>query len=136
MVRTARERVDDLFALASAEGTRGSTRLADRYVELARKVGTRHNVRIPHEYRELYCRHCSSFWLEGRTVRTRLRGARRVRTCLVCGVTRRQPLKTRETRARSPDLGLAPARSPEVALAEEPSDLDEEAAELGSPEEE
>jgi ribonuclease P protein subunit RPR2 len=136
MVRTARERVDDLFALASAEGSRGSTRLANRYVELARKVGTRHNVRIPHEYRELYCRHCSSFWLEGRTVRTRLRGSRRVRTCLVCGATRRQPLKTRTPPTRSPDLGLAVARSSDVVLAEEPTDLDEEAAELGSPEEE
>jgi RNase P subunit RPR2 len=52
----------------------------------------RYNVRLMPEYRELYCRGCSSYWVEGRTVRTRLRSGRRVRTCLVCGRTRRVPL--------------------------------------------
>ncbi len=43
----------------------------------------------PVEYRELYCRGCSAYWVEGRTVRTRLRGTGRVRTCLACGRSRR-----------------------------------------------
>ncbi|MCI4360028.1 MAG: hypothetical protein L3J95_06430 [Thermoplasmata archaeon] len=136
MVRTARERVDDLFGLANVEATRPAPTYADRYVRLARRVGTRHNVRIPHEYRELYCRKCSSYWLEGRTVRTRFRAAHRVRTCLVCGATRRQPLRRDPARPRASDLADHLDRTPQEVLAEVPSDLDEEAAELGSEEEE
>ena len=134
MVRAARERVEDLFGLALEEGSRGPSRLADRYVDLARRVGTRHNLRIPHELREFYCRGCSSFWQEGRTVRTRIRRSVRVRTCLVCGAVRRQPLRllisTPSTRDASAELG----QPPEETLAEEPTDLDEEAADLGSEE--
>lgn len=89
MIRIAQDRVLDLFALAEAEAARGPSPLADRYVSLARKVGTRYNVRLPRELGERYCRGCSSFWVEGRNVRTRIRGGRRVRTCLVCGRVRR-----------------------------------------------
>lgn len=96
MVRIARERISTLFALAEGEATRGELALADRYVTLARKVGTRYNVRLLPEYRELYCRGCSTFWVEGRTVRTRLRSRRRVRTCLKCGRARRTPVRWRD----------------------------------------
>jgi ribonuclease P protein subunit RPR2 len=89
MVQIARERIQDLFALAQKESSRPDGGFADRYVALARKVGTRYNVRLPTEFRELYCRGCSAFWVEGRTVRTRLRSGRRVRTCLRCGRGRR-----------------------------------------------
>ncbi|HEV2166411.1 MAG TPA: ribonuclease P [Thermoplasmata archaeon] len=136
MVRTARERVDDLFGLANLEGTRGGYLLADRYVRLARRVGTRHNVRIPREYRELYCRKCSAFWAEGRTVRTRLRGPHRIRTCLVCGATRRQSYRGSFRSASSIDVTPRWTKGPEEVLAEEPSDLDEEAADLASEEDE
>ncbi len=95
MVRIAKERIDDLFALAEEEAFEHRSYLPDRYVELARKVGMRYNVRLLPEYAELYCRGCSSFWVEGRTVRTRLRGGRRVRTCLVCGRLRRVPTRRR-----------------------------------------
>jgi ribonuclease P protein subunit RPR2 len=93
MVRIARERVSDLFALAEKEATLGHRELADRYVALARRIGMRYNVRLMSEYRELYCRGCSTFWVEGRTVRTRLRSGRRVRTCLACGRERRTVLR-------------------------------------------
>jgi ribonuclease P protein subunit RPR2 len=93
MVRVARERITVLFALAEREAAGGEGALAHRYVILARRIGTRYNVRLLPEYRELYCRGCSEFWVEGRTVRTRLRGGRRVRTCLRCGRARRTRLR-------------------------------------------
>jgi ribonuclease P protein subunit RPR2 len=125
MIRVASERVNDLFALAAAEAPRGATGYADRYVRLARKVGMRYNVRLLPEYRELYCRGCSTFWVEGRTVRTRLRSGRRVRTCLVCGRSRRVPLRPSATRP-GPDLG-SPGTNlrDEFALAEAPTGIDE-----------
>jgi ribonuclease P protein subunit RPR2 len=94
MVRVARDRIATLFALAEREAGTGHGELADRYVNLARRVGTRYNVRVLPEYRELYCRSCSAFWVEGRTVRTRLRTGRRVRTCLRCGRERRTMLRS------------------------------------------
>jgi ribonuclease P protein subunit RPR2 len=91
MVRIAAERISALFALAEREARGDFPELADRYVRLARRIGMRYNVRLPPEYAEAYCRGCSRFWVEGRTVRTRLRSGRRVRTCLVCGRERRVP---------------------------------------------
>ena len=89
MVRIARRRVADLFGLAERESKGGHSNLADRYVTLARRIGMRYNVRLLGEYRDLYCRSCSAYWVEGRTVRTRFRGGNRVRTCLRCGARRR-----------------------------------------------
>jgi ribonuclease P protein subunit RPR2 len=117
MVRVAGERISDLFALAEGEARGGSPALADRYVRLARRIGMRYNVRLLPEYAELFCRGCSRFWIEGTTVRTRLRARRRVRTCLGCGRTRRVPY--RGPRARAPPRATRARRTPvqpEVAL--------------------
>lgn len=95
MVRIAKERIDDLFALATEEATVPGSPLPTRYVVLARRVGMRYNVRLLPEYAELCCRGCSAFWVEGRTVRSRLRGGVRVRTCLACGRVRRVPFLRR-----------------------------------------
>jgi ribonuclease P protein subunit RPR2 len=104
MVRIARERVADLFALAEREARGGHPELADRYVSLARRVGMRYNVRLRQEYRELYCRSCSAYWVEGRTVRTRLRSGYRVRTCLRCGRQRRTRSSSSPRTGVPPDL--------------------------------
>ena len=92
MVRIANERIVVLFTLARKEAEAGQPELSDRYVRLARRIGMRYNVRLPSEFSELYCRGCSRFWVEGRTVRTRLRSGWRVRTCLACGRERRVPI--------------------------------------------
>jgi len=118
MVRIAGERIADLFSLAEREAGADHLDLADRYVVLARRIGMRYNVRLPPEYRELYCRRCSTFWVEGRTVRTRLRSGRRVRTCGKCGARRRVRLRSTPRSPRPPPW-TAPGRVPreEGALA-------------------
>lgn len=110
MVRIARERIDDLFALAEKEATAQHRELSDRYVRLARKVGMRYNIRLLAEYRELYCRACSSYWVEGVTVRTRLRSGRRTRACLICGHRRRTVVH-----GRPGGPGAVPAPEPDPA---------------------
>jgi len=116
MVRIAAERISDLFALAEREAVAGAPDLADRYVSLARRIGMRYNVRLLPEYSEVYCRGCSRFWVEGRTVRTRLRAGHRVRTCLACGRTRRVPYRRRELqRLGAPTRGRRVPRQPEIA---------------------
>ncbi|MCI4330414.1 MAG: hypothetical protein L3K19_01010 [Thermoplasmata archaeon] len=119
MVRTAQERISDLFALAEQEAVRGHHGLADRYVGLARRIGMRYNVRLPMEYRELYCRRCSVHWVEGRTVRTRLRSRRRVRTCLQCGWVRRAWVTGRGSSPSAPSAGRRPADQAELGLTAE-----------------
>jgi ribonuclease P protein subunit RPR2 len=112
MVRVAAERISDLFALAETEASGDRPGLSDRYVRLARRIGMRYNVRLLPEYSELYCRGCSRFWVEGRTVRTRLRSGHRVRTCLGCGRPRRVPFRLPRT-GGTPPIGSAPLASPE-----------------------
>lgn len=127
MVRTAEERISDLFALAEQESGRGHPTLPDRYVGLARRVGMRYNVRLPIEYRENYCRRCSAHWVEGRTVRTRLRQGRRVRTCLRCGWVRRVPTRgPPDAGKRFAIVGPRRALDAEVALASEPVEAPDE----------
>ncbi len=138
MRRVARERIDVLFALAEGEAGAGGYALADRYVALARRIGTRYNVRLLPEYRERYCRGCSRFWVEGRTVRTRFRGGRRVRTCLACGRVRRVLL--RSTPSRTVDTPeslehLGSAREPVPADLGEEDALDDLAGDDGTEEE-
>ncbi|HXQ79556.1 MAG TPA: hypothetical protein VN819_05020 [Thermoplasmata archaeon] len=116
MVRIARDRVSELFALAERESRGHHPDLADRYVNLARRIGMRYNVRLLREYRESYCRACSTYWVEGRTVRTRIRSGRRVRTCLRCGRQRRTlSIRTRAAGA-SPAEGFRATPRDEGAL--------------------
>ena len=117
MIRIAQERIADLFSLAEREAFQGEPRLADRYVRLARRIGMRYNVRLLPEYRELYCRGCSTFWVEGRTVRTRLRSGRRVRTCTTCGRQRRALVGPRRTATPvEPPTERRPADRPAAVL--------------------
>ena len=111
MVRIARERIDDLFGLAAQRADLRDLAHADRYVRLAREIGRRYNVRLLREYREFYCRGCSSYWVEGRTVRTRVRSGRRIRTCLVCGRIRRARHAAPETPGARAPLGRSEAAS-------------------------
>lgn len=123
MVRVARERISTLFALAEREASGGHGELADRYVTLARRIGMRYNARLLPEYRELYCRGCSTFWVEGRTVRTRLKAGRRVRTCLRCGRERRTLLREPQSHFRGvPEMGPAGVPRDGVVLADLPTD--------------
>jgi ribonuclease P protein subunit RPR2 len=135
MVRIARERIADLFALAEREATRGGTDLPDRYVRLARRIGTRYNVRLLPEYREVFCRGCSSYWVEGRTVRTRLRSGHRVRTCLRCGRARRVVTRSRTRQPAPPGGPSAPLAQADGALVGEEPGLAEESEEDEGPEE-
>ena len=123
MIRIARERIDDLFGVAAQEARGGHPEVADRCVRLARRIGTRYNVRLLPEYHDLYCRGCSTFWVEGTTVRTRLRRGLRVQTCLTCGRLRRVRLRPPGERpSAAPTEGRA-ARFETVAIVGEEADV-------------
>jgi ribonuclease P protein subunit RPR2 len=89
-VDIASQRISRLFELA-AKAFDKSPGLADRYVALARRIGTRHRVRIPKEYRRRMCKKCGAYLVPGVNSRTRLDGVNVVRTCMACGDIKREP---------------------------------------------
>src|SRR3989338_5758945 len=60
----ANERIKILFDLAEKE-FRENKKYANRYVELARRIGMRYNVKIPKELKSKFCKHCKSYLVPG-----------------------------------------------------------------------
>lgn len=93
--RIAIQRIRRLFRLAGKIIHEDSV-LAQRYVDIARKVAMAASVRLPREYRRQVCRHCKSFILPGVNCRVRIKQRREphmVITCLNCGKQMRMPLR-------------------------------------------
>ncbi len=90
--RIARERIDILFQQAE-EIFEVDSDLSDRYVEIARNIGMKHNVSIPEEFRRRICRDCNSFLVPGYNCRVRLDSKQnnKVVTCQKCGNVKRYP---------------------------------------------
>jgi len=88
----ASERIEILFGLAEEEFEEHPKR-SDRYVELARKIGMRYNVRIPKKYRMRFCSSCGNYLVPGKncTVRTNSRTLSVETTCRNCGHVMRNP---------------------------------------------
>jgi len=96
--RIARQRIQTLFRLA-IQTHKEDPLLAQRYVDIARRVAMAAKVRLPTEYRRMVCRHCKSFILPGVGCRVRIKQRREphvVITCLKCGKHMRIPLKGRK----------------------------------------
>lgn len=132
MIRAAQERITVLFTLAEEESRGAPSPYPDRYLRLARRIGMRYNLRVPPEFRSLYCRRCSTYWVEGRTVRTRLRGGKRTQTCLKCGAVRRVLL-----RAPRPPVSEPEDRDRVIGAPQQPAliELEEETEDVGGEEE-
>ncbi|MEM1538890.1 MAG: ribonuclease P [Candidatus Bathyarchaeia archaeon] len=91
----AMRRIVTLFLLAR-ETYREDPNLAQRYVNIARRIAMAAKVRLPIEYRRQICRHCKSFLLPGVNCRVRIKQRREPHvtiTCLKCGNHMRVPLR-------------------------------------------
>ncbi len=87
--RIALERMTALFRLAESEALRRHAGRARRYVELARRLGMRYNVRVPREFKRRYCRKCHAFLVPGVNCRVRVSRGKITSTCALCGDIRR-----------------------------------------------
>src|SRR5438445_2695480 len=97
--RIAVERMTTLFRLAETESLRKHPGRAKRYVELARRIGMRYNVRVPAPFKRSFCKKCFAFLLPSVSARIRVGEGRVVVTCGACGAVQRYPYR-REQRAR------------------------------------
>lgn len=96
MVTIAGERIDILFGLAEEEALSHNLPRATRYMDLARRIGMRYNVRIPGKFKRKYCKHCRSFLLPGENSRVRVKNGRIIVYCENCNQYTRMPIaKTR-----------------------------------------
>ena len=100
--RIAMQRIRTLFRLAR-ETIHEDPTLAQRYVDMARKIAMRAKVRLPREYRRQVCRHCKSFILPSVNCCVRVKQRREphvVITCLKCGKQMRIPLRKRKEKPK------------------------------------
>jgi len=79
----AKQRIKDLFEQADLRW-KEDLKLANRYVQLARKIAMKFKVRIPPELKRRFCKHCYAFFIPGETCRVRTREGTVVYTCLNC----------------------------------------------------
>ncbi|MEM2136529.1 MAG: ribonuclease P [Candidatus Methanomethylicia archaeon] len=91
----ARERIERLFRLAE-EVFHENPEMADRYVELARRISMKARVRISVKWRRRFCHKCYSFLVPGVNCHVRVRSRRSkhiVITCHKCGNRMRYLIK-------------------------------------------
>jgi len=65
-LKIAEERIEILFKLAEKELEKHPKR-SKRYVELARKIGMRYNIRLSKEKKESFCKYCNALLYIGKT---------------------------------------------------------------------
>jgi ribonuclease P protein subunit RPR2 len=91
-VKNAKERIAGLFKQAE-EVFGKDEKLADRYVELARKISMRFKVRIPKELKKRFCKHCYTYLVPGKNCRVRTHEGKVVYYCQKCKKFMRFPYK-------------------------------------------
>lgn len=94
----ARERVKHLISFAEKVFSK-DPKLANHYINLARRVAMKTRVRIPPELKKRFCKHCYVFLQPGVNCRVRTRNGKVVYYCLNCKEYMRFPfLKEKKLR--------------------------------------
>ncbi|OGS46526.1 MAG: hypothetical protein A3K66_05670 [Euryarchaeota archaeon RBG_16_67_27] len=98
--RIATERMTILFRLAEREALLRHGGRARRYVDLARRIGMRYNVRTPAEFKRRFCKACGAYLIPSANARVRVGHGRIVVTCTGCGAVQRMPFYRERTARR------------------------------------
>ena len=88
----ALSRIHELFSHAESIFNKDKN-LANRYVQLARKIGMRTKVSIPRNLKRKFCKNCYHFLFPGMNCRVRTRNSMAVYYCLDCKHYNRYKLK-------------------------------------------
>lgn len=92
--KIAKERIEILFSLAEKEFKKHPER-SRRYVELARKIGLRYNVRLSKDEKRKFCKNCNTLLKPGISSKVRLdKSTRNINVlCMNCKKVSRYPYK-------------------------------------------
>lgn len=89
--KIAKERIEILFGLAEKNLDTNLQR-SQRYVELARKIGMRYNVRFSKEMKRKFCKNCNTL-LKGTKAQVRTERKSLIIKCQVCNTIYKYPYK-------------------------------------------
>ena len=87
----AKERISILFKEAE-KTVKEDPQLARRYVQLAKRIAMRYNVRLGRQRRK-YCKYCNTYFIYGLTARKRLKNGKINVKCLSCNKVIRYPYR-------------------------------------------
>jgi len=99
----AKQRIAILFAKAQ-EINKQNPKLAQRHIEVARRIAMAARIRFPTQFRQQVCRECNTVFVQGENCRVRIQQRREshaVITCLTCGHSTRIPIKPRKVDVRN-----------------------------------
>lgn len=82
-INIAKERIGELFRQADLVFGENKT-LANRYISLARNISMRYKVKIPHNLKRKFCKHCYRYLKPGVNCRVRIAKKRVIYYCLSC----------------------------------------------------
>jgi len=86
--KIALERIYRLFELAEKEIEKHPER-SKRYIELARKIGTRNRVRVPQELKQKFCKKCNIALKKGKNAEIEKTKSFLIVKCKECGFERK-----------------------------------------------
>ena len=79
----AKERIKILFKEADDIFNKDS-KLADKYVSLARKLAMKFNIKLDRTFKRKFCKHCYSYLKPGINCRVRTKNGKVVYYCMNC----------------------------------------------------
>ncbi len=93
-MKIAKERIKRLFYLAKLNFDKYPER-GKKYVELARKIGKRYNVRLTKEEKRSFCKKCNQFLIPNKTSEIKIDSEKKliIIKCMNCGNIYRNPYK-------------------------------------------
>ena len=77
------EQIEELFKQAKLR-FKEDKKLANKYVQTARKLSMKFKVRIPKELKRRFCRHCYIYLVPGVNLRVRTKNGKVVYYCMEC----------------------------------------------------
>jgi len=97
----AKRRIIQLFIMAEKMALLGDINIANRYVEIARKISMRFKITIPKEFKRRICKNCYKYLLPGFNCRIRIYRSKLIIYCDNCKKYTRIPIKNdRQSSAR------------------------------------
>ncbi len=94
--KIAERRIEKLFDEAKKASLNDDIHRANRYVELARKIGMKYNLSLPSSFRRRVCKNCYSYLFPGKTCSTRINKGKIITKCLKCKTINRYVISKKE----------------------------------------
>ena len=89
--KIAKERVELLFQSAEKAFSK-NTKRADRYIEIARRIAMKMNLRLTKEQKRKFCKYCYSYLVSGVNATNRTRKGKVITACKICKKYTRHPI--------------------------------------------